>query len=266
MEGRVMWRVKDWAKHFEKAQSKVPKVLSWVPVPNKHDGDGYTELIEHEHGALHYGAWMLLVQVASKCTPRGVLARDGGKPHDCESLGRQVRIAPRIFKEAIPRFLKIGWLEEVDDSALSTHYERAISTGQDRTGQEKTGQDRTPASAGGSASEAPTTEPAVLVFPAVGKGPSEWSLTQAFIDELKGLYPNVNVLAESKKALLKIRDKAVTAKTARGMPRFLYSWMERSQNASRAGGGDGSRQRTLSRGPGQVSPEQVFPETGGFDQ
>ena len=102
-----------------------------------------------------------------------------------------------------------------------------------------------PASAGSSEpSLATDSEPAILVFPTVGRGPAEWPLTQAFVKELQAVYPNVNVVCECRKALLKIRKKAVTAKTAKGMPKFLTSWMDRTQNYSRSGaasGGDDPR-------------------------
>jgi hypothetical protein len=34
------------------------------------DGDGYTELVDHDDGAAHLGAWCAIVQIASKCDPR----------------------------------------------------------------------------------------------------------------------------------------------------------------------------------------------------
>jgi hypothetical protein len=108
-----MLRIRDWNKHFETAQTRPYKLLRWVPIPNKHDGDGFTQLIEHDHGVMHYGAWTLLVQLASKCNPRGTLVRDGNIPHTAESLGRILRVAAGVFREAIPRFIQIGWLEDV---------------------------------------------------------------------------------------------------------------------------------------------------------
>ncbi len=288
MEIGAMWRVKDWDRLFENSRTRAYDRLGWVPMPNKHDGDGYTSLVEHDHGAAHYGAWCVLVQVASKCSPRGTLIRDNGVAHDAESLSRLTRISARIFREAIPRLIEIGWLEtdrpligdcqptitglvvekngESDGKSDAspgatqgcsglTGACQAPDQEQNRT-EQKRKEKNIPASAGSSASENQTAEPAVLVFPTVGRGPREWALTQAFLDELAGLYPNVNVLAECQKALLKIRNKAVTAKTARGMPKFLYSWMDRTQNSSRAGGGDGSRQRSLPIGPGQVHPDE----------
>ncbi len=134
-----MWRIKDWNKHFEVSQSRrCPKVMHWVPVPNKQDGDGYTELLDHPNGAAHFGAWTAIVQLASKCKPRGTLARDGSCEHDIQSLARITRIRSEIYEEAIPRILKIGWLEEVSLSVLGDQSECATTTGQDRTGQDIT--------------------------------------------------------------------------------------------------------------------------------
>jgi hypothetical protein len=146
MEVDLMWHVKDWERIYEKAQSKKCTRLNWVAIPNRHDTDGYTRLIEHEHGALHYGVWVLMVEVASKCSPRGTLVASNGEAHTAESLARITRVAARVFQEAIPRFLstEIGWLEEFAQPlpADSQHATSALSL-QDRTGQDRTGQDKT---------------------------------------------------------------------------------------------------------------------------
>ena len=112
-------KIKDWDKHFENNRTRELKKLSWVPFPNKHDGDGYTELLDHTNGTAHFGVWVLIVQVASKCDPRGTLLRDGGKPHDYASLSRMTRIPGEILKEAIDRLLNIEWLESYDNLAPS---------------------------------------------------------------------------------------------------------------------------------------------------
>lgn len=104
-------RVRDWAEKFENNRTKEIKDLKWVPTPNKHDGDGYTELVEHENGAAHFGCWNAIVQVASKCEPRGTLLRDTGKPHDSASLARMTRLPEPMLREAIERLIVIGWLE-----------------------------------------------------------------------------------------------------------------------------------------------------------
>jgi len=40
-----------------------------------------------------------------------MLTRDNGRPHTAESLARISRIPVVIFEEALPRLLRIGWLE-----------------------------------------------------------------------------------------------------------------------------------------------------------
>jgi hypothetical protein len=84
---------------------------------------------------------------------------------------------------------------------------------------------------------APAADPVVLTFPTAG-APNTWSLTQSFIDELSRLYPNVQVTAEADKALMKITRKIVPLKTAKGMPKFLTGWMDRTQNSARSTAGN----------------------------
>lgn len=111
------------------------------------------------------------------------------------------------------------------------------------------------------ASEQPVTYPA---FPVIGsrqskRGGKTWLLSDARIDELAQAFPGIDVRAESRKAFGWIVANANRRKTARGMPRFLWGWMERAQNRS---GGNGFQAR-----PGELDPadeamiEQVFRET-----
>lgn len=106
----IVYRVRDWSRHFENNRTRELKELRFVILPNKHDGDGYTELLDHPNGAAHYGAWCSIVQVASKCDPRGTLLRDGARPHDSRSLSRLTRIPKETFDEALPRLVTVGWL------------------------------------------------------------------------------------------------------------------------------------------------------------
>lgn len=116
-----VYRVVDWDRNFENNRTRELKRLDWVPFPNKHDGDGYTELLDHEDGAAHYGAWCAIVQVASKCDPRGTLLRDGARPHDARSLARMTRIDEGIMSEAIIRLVTtVKWLEVVADPPVTT--------------------------------------------------------------------------------------------------------------------------------------------------
>jgi hypothetical protein len=123
-----LYRIRDWDRHFENNRTRELKRLDWVPVPNKHDGDGFTELLDHPNGMAHYAAWHLILQVASKCNPRGTLARDTigtipqdgagdcQTPHTPQSLARITRGDEKAFSEAIPRLVSIGWLEACGES------------------------------------------------------------------------------------------------------------------------------------------------------
>lgn len=114
-----VYRIAAWSDHFENNRTRELKSLDWVPIPNKHDGDGYTELLEHPNGAAHFGAWNAIVQVASKCDPRGTLLRDGSRPHDSQSLARITRLPALVFDEALPRLVSIGWLELISIKTLN---------------------------------------------------------------------------------------------------------------------------------------------------
>jgi hypothetical protein len=80
--------------------------------------------------------------------------------------------------------------------------------------------------------------PAMLTFPCIGKPgePREWGLTAEYAAELTEAYSGLDVLAESRRALVWIR--ANRPKTARGMKRFLTSWLDRAaQRAPKNGSG-----------------------------
>ncbi len=106
-------RIAKWDEHFENNRTREMKSMAWVPFPNKLDGDGYTELVEHKDGASHYAAWTTLVMIASRCDPRGTLLRAGARPHDSTSLARITRLSQKLFQEAIPRLIDVGWLETI---------------------------------------------------------------------------------------------------------------------------------------------------------
>ncbi len=106
----LLYRIADWLAHFENNRTKDMKIMRWTPVPNKLDGDGYTELLDHPNGAAHYGVWMAIVCIASRCETRGTLLRSTCEPHTSTSLSRISRIPKELFDEAIPRLVSIGWL------------------------------------------------------------------------------------------------------------------------------------------------------------
>ena len=116
------YRIRDWEKWFENNRSKSVENLRWVPIPNKHDGENFITIIRSENGAEIYAAWVLMVQVASKCQPRGSLLRGNGQPHTAATLSLKTNAPESWFKLAF-EFLErhTDWLDiqEVADGCQS---------------------------------------------------------------------------------------------------------------------------------------------------
>ena len=110
----MTYRVKNWDKHYEKAQTRRCDKAYWVAIPNKHDGKGFRRVAKHERNIELFTAWILIVQVASKMPKRGLLADDDG-PLDAEDLADKTGFPSEIFHLAFTVLVepKIGWLELV---------------------------------------------------------------------------------------------------------------------------------------------------------
>lgn len=136
----ILYAIRNWEKHFENNRTKELKHLAWVPMPNKMDGDGYTQLLNHKNGAAHFGAWCALVEVASRCDPRGVLSRNGAIPHDPASLERITRILGSVWEQVLPRLVTIGWLISSDisqDDAGISHDSAVLLNGNEQKGKKE---------------------------------------------------------------------------------------------------------------------------------
>lgn len=107
-----IYKVRDWDKHFENSRSRAVSELRWVSIPNKHDGEGYGLVMEQDDAAELFAAWVLIVQVASKCRDRGTLTRDDGSPLTAKSLARKTHAPVEWFAKALDFFThKNLWLE-----------------------------------------------------------------------------------------------------------------------------------------------------------
>ena len=111
------YRVKDWNDHFENNRTRDMKSMAWVPVPNKHDGEGFQRIMQEKDGMIIYGCWHLILQVASKCLRnRGTLLRDDGTPLNADSIALKTGwMKPKDFERAIA-FLsspQVAWLERL---------------------------------------------------------------------------------------------------------------------------------------------------------
>lgn len=128
-------RVRNWNETFENNRTREMQRMDWVPVSNRHDTHGFNTIISKADGTALYGAWMLILQVASKCRPRGVLFRAPGIPHNAESIATITRADGRIIQRALDILLEeeIGWLEYAESSELALHSPPAtLSTAEEK--------------------------------------------------------------------------------------------------------------------------------------
>lgn len=118
-------RIANWKDLYENNRTRELKSLTWVPVPNRHDGHGYAMILSLKNGPALYGAWQVILQVASRCEPRGTLVREGGKPHTASSLALMTRFPVDIMEECIKACMdgEIGWIEceNANESNIPAH-------------------------------------------------------------------------------------------------------------------------------------------------
>lgn len=108
------FRIKGWNRHYENNRSRELRRPEWFPCSNSFEGRGYMELCDNPAGTSHYGAWCMLLAVASRMPTRGLLVTDSGHALSIKDIARMTRGCEAVFMEAIPRLLAIGWVEEVE--------------------------------------------------------------------------------------------------------------------------------------------------------
>lgn len=105
-------RVKNWAKNFETSETRKWKHLKWLPVSNNQCDPGYSKLMRLADGPLLFGAWIGILQAASRCKVRGTFIEGDGTPYDAESLAAVAQMPTQLIERAIEFFTtQIKWLE-----------------------------------------------------------------------------------------------------------------------------------------------------------
>ncbi len=109
----MLYKIKNWEELYENNRSRKVKDLQWVPTPNRHDGDGFIYIMSLPDASEVYAGWMLILQVASRCHPRGTLVRGNGTPHTAASLAAKTRGRVEWFEKALAALLddEVGWLK-----------------------------------------------------------------------------------------------------------------------------------------------------------
>jgi len=138
----TFYRIRDWAKHFENNRTKEIVRMTWVPVPNKHDGEGYQRIMREPDGIVIYGCWHLILQVASKCLrQRGTLLRDDGTPMTAECISLKTGWRKVADIQRALDFLsspQVAWLEALMTQGAAAPQEGAAAPQVARAGENGT--------------------------------------------------------------------------------------------------------------------------------
>lgn len=126
-----LYRIKNWEAIYEwvTTRGNPTAPLKWIKVQTK-QGTGYRNLVTHARGDAHYGAWLALLQVASRCFPRGVLIQKDGRPHTAASLSKESLLPSKTFAELLPRLLDqqdVGWIEQIPVHAVSEFIDSSVA-------------------------------------------------------------------------------------------------------------------------------------------
>ncbi len=105
-----IYKIANWVEKYETADTRKRKSLFWVLVPNGHDGLGYCSIMERYDALEVFGAWVLILQVASKCSTRGSLTTTKGRPYTAKDIATMTRAPVDSITEALDVLVEIGWV------------------------------------------------------------------------------------------------------------------------------------------------------------
>lgn len=126
------------------------------------------------------------------------------------------------------RFPSVTDADRHDDRQDVSHNGSHSAHG-DGGGDERGDGDEVSVQSSGKADSGQKSEKVAMEFPCKGK-PDRWPLPEKKITEWQESFPGVDVKGECRKARQWLKDNPTRGKTAKGMTRFLYGWLERCQN------------------------------------
>jgi hypothetical protein len=78
----------------------------------------------------------------------------------------------------------------------------------------------------------------------VGKGSHDFHIRESDVDLWAGLYPGIDVKQECNRMLGWCIANPTKRKTARGLPRFINSWLAKAQDQGRSNGAGNGRPKS----------------------
>jgi hypothetical protein len=116
-----IYQIIGWNERFENSRSREIEFCSWVAMPNKHHGTGFTRIISSAHGMALYGLWGLIVQACSRQPNNLLIKRNGwltddgtatGYPWDANDLALRWRQPTELVQSGLDLFcsVQVAWM------------------------------------------------------------------------------------------------------------------------------------------------------------
>jgi hypothetical protein len=106
----ITYSIAEWDSLYENHETRKRKTLFWVLVPNGHDSLGFCEIMERDDGLEVFGAWNLILQMASRCSTRGQLVNNKGRPYSARDIAKKSRSREASIENALGVLVEVGWL------------------------------------------------------------------------------------------------------------------------------------------------------------
>ena len=129
------YKIRDWESLYETHETRKLKKMLWLSLPNNHDSLGFRKITMQKNCCEIFTVWILMLQMASRCNPRGTLNREN-LPLSPDDMGIITGIPADYFKNSIPFLISIGWVEEIEISGKSPATSGDISGKPPDTGME----------------------------------------------------------------------------------------------------------------------------------
>ena len=125
-----------WRRHYERAQARRLVNLPWFCQSTDLSHPLFVQVAVHPSGLEIYGLFRILLAVAARCTPRGILAMRSGDPLDVVMLGQMTHVAQARIRKVLPLVESFGLIQRAESVAAAV--ERMASDDRTHSRSERT--------------------------------------------------------------------------------------------------------------------------------
>ena len=116
------YRIRDWQNLYENNRTRELRSMLWIPIPTNLSGDGYTTIMMQDdgeklrkEGPAIFGTFIAILELSSKCNPRGDLLKSSNEPHTFQSIGKICRISCSLVETTILFCITpLKWIQIID--------------------------------------------------------------------------------------------------------------------------------------------------------